>query len=71
VLNYVTDADVVSFLRTAAAALGKGGGLLVVKESVARGETGAIICICTCICICVCVCVCICICVCVCVCRCV
>jgi len=40
VLNYVTDADVVSFLRTAAAALGKDGGLLVVKESVARGETG-------------------------------
>jgi len=31
---------VVRFLRTAAAALGKSGALLVVKESVAREETG-------------------------------
>ena len=40
VLNYVTDADVVRFLRTAAAALAKHGGVVVVKESVAREETG-------------------------------
>ena len=39
VLNYVTDADVVSFLRTAAAAL-QPAAVVVVKESVAREETG-------------------------------
>ena len=39
VLNYVTDADLVGFLRRAAAALRR-DGVLVVKESVARKRGG-------------------------------
>ena len=39
VLNYVTDADLVCFLRRAAASC-EHSGLVVVKESVAREETG-------------------------------